>query len=119
MSIQLIGGTAGDVPFNRTFFNVTLGDMVNQNGKEKAVKLTLYLSDGATLDVCSIDELTDAYVAARAYQANTDSCEMTVQLIPYGLIYRIEISPKVENNDRVGFHFKTIIRKSATTRRSR
>jgi hypothetical protein len=118
MSIQLIGGSAGDVPFNRTFFNVTLGDMVSQNGKEKAVKLTLYLSDGATLDVCSIDELTDSYVAARAYQANNDSCELTVQLIPYGLIYRIEISPKVENNDRVGFHFKSSGRK-VTTRRSR
>ena len=119
MSIQLIGGSAGDVPFNRTFFNVTLADLVSQNGKEKSVRLTLYLSDGATLDVCSIDELTDAYVAARAYQANSDSCEMKVQLIPYGLIYRIEISPKAENNDRVGFHFKTVSRKSATTRRSR
>ena len=119
MSIQLIGGTAGDVPFNRTFFNVTLGDMVSENGKEKAVKLTLYLSDGSTLDVCSIDELNDGYVAARAYQGASDSCEVSIQLIPYGLIYRIEISPKIENNDRVGFHYKPVLRKSATARRSR
>jgi hypothetical protein len=119
MSIQLIGGTAGDVPFNRTFFNVTLADMISGNGKDKAVKLTLYLSDGTTLDVCSIDELTDGYVAARAYQKGNDSCDVSVQLIPYGLIYRIEISPKVDNTDRVGFHFKTVSRRSATTRRSR
>jgi hypothetical protein len=118
MAIQLIGGSAGDVPFNRTFFNVTLGEMVSQNGKEKAVKLTLYLSDGTTLDVCSIDELTDSYVAARAYQGESDSCDLTVQLIPYGLIYRIEISPKSAVNSRVGFHFKSVVRK-ATTRRTR
>jgi hypothetical protein len=81
----------------------------------KAVKLTLYLSDGTTLDVCSIDELTDGYVAARAYQKGNDTCDVSVQLIPYGLIYRIEISPKVDNTDRVGFHFKTVSRRSATT----
>ena len=119
MSIQLIGGSAGDVPFNRTFFNVTLADMVSGNGKDKAVKLTLYLSDGTTLDVCSIDELTDGYVAARAYQKGNDSCDVSVQLIPYGLIYRIEISPQVENNDRVGFHFNKPSARKVTTRRSR
>jgi len=118
MAIQLIGGSAGDVPFNRTFFNVTLGEMVSENGKEKSVRLTLYLSDGTTLDVCAIDELTDAYVATRAYQGQTDSCDVSVQLIPYGLIYRIEISPKIQDSSRVGFHFKPIGRK-ITTRRSR
>ena len=130
MSIQLIGGSAGDVPFNRTFFNVTLGDMVSQNGKEKAVKLTLYLSDGATLDVCSIDELTDAYVAARAYQANTDSCELTVQLIPYEQAYAKDFEdmqrrvPSIEKiRERVGFHpvtdLDTILRKVIEYQRQR
>ena len=28
MPVQLIGGSVGDAPFNRTFFNVTLGDLV-------------------------------------------------------------------------------------------
>lgn len=119
MAIQLIGGGGGDVPFNRTFFNVTLGEMIEQNGKEKPVKLTLYLSDGTTLDVCMIDELTDSYLAARAYQGQTDSCEVTVQLIPYGLIYRIEIAPKSEESSRVGFHFKPVGRKAITTRRAK
>lgn len=105
MAITLIGGP-GDVPFNRTFFNVTLGELTDPNGKEKPVKLTLFLSDGTTLDVCSIEELSDQYLSVRAYQGATDSCEVSVQLIPYGLIYRIQIAPKNEQNSRMGFHWK-------------
>ena len=119
MAVQLIGGAPGDAPFNRTFFNVTLGEMVEQNGKEKPVKLTLFLSDGTTLDVCMIDELSDDYLAVRAYQGESDSCELGLQLIPYGLIYRIEISPKTEENSRVGFQWKPVARKGSTTRRSK
>jgi hypothetical protein len=119
MAIQLIGGSAGDVPFNRTFFNVTLGGLVEQNGKEKAVRLTLFLSDGTQLDVSVIDDLSDAYLALRAYQGDSDQIDPSVHLIPYGLIYRIEVSPKDEQNSRVGFQWKQAARKSATTRRSR
>jgi hypothetical protein len=119
MAIQLIGGSAGDVPFNRTFFNVTLGEMVEQGGKEKAVRLTLFLSDGTQLDVSVIDELSDSYLALRAYQGDSDQLDPSVHLIPYGLIYRIEVSPKDEQNSRVGFQWKHAGRKSVTTRRSR
>ena len=119
MAIQLIGGSAGDVPFNRTFFNVTLGEMVEQSGKEKAVRLTLFLSDGTQLDVSVIDELSDSYLALRAYQGDTDQIDPSVHLIPYGLIYRIEVSPKEEPNSRVGFHWKPTGRKIVTTRRSK
>jgi hypothetical protein len=119
MSSQLIGSSSSDVPFNRTFFNVTLGEMIEQNGKEKPVKLTLFLSDGSTLDVCMIDELSDQYLAVRAYQGQSDSCEINVQLIPYGLIYRIEIAPKAQESSRVGFQWKPSARKGLTTRRSK
>src|SRR6185436_9153242 len=116
MTVQLIGEVPGDAPFNRTFFNVTLGAMVEQNGKDKPVKLTLFLSDGTTLDVCVIDELTANYLVVRAYQGDSEACEVGIQLIPYGLIYRIEISPKNEQSSRVGFEWKTSPRKAATTR---
>ncbi len=119
MSIQLIGSSSSDVPFNRTFFNVTLGEMIEQNGKEKPVKLTLFLSDGSTLDVCMIDELSDQYLAVRAYQGQSDSCEINVQLIPYGLIYRIEIAPKSQESSRVGFQWKPTGRRGLTARRSK
>ena len=119
MTIQLIGSNSSDVPFNRTFFNVTLGEMIDHNGKEKPVKLTLFLSDGSTLDVCVIDELSDQYLAVRAYQGQSDSCELGVQLIPYGLIYRIEIAPKSEESSRVGFQWKPQGRKGLTARRSK
>jgi hypothetical protein len=119
MAVELIGGSSGDVPFNRTFFNATLGELVDHNGKDKPVKLTLYLSDGTTLDVCVIDELSDSYLAVRAYQGQSDSCDVSVQLIPYGLIYRIEIAPKTDEGGRVGFQWKAAGRKGSTTRRSR
>lgn len=119
MVIQLIGGSTSDVPFNRTFFNVTLGEMIDQNGKDKPVKLTLFLSDGTTLDVCMIDELSDNYLAVRAYRGESDNCELAVQLIPYGLIYRIEIAPKGEESSRVGFQWKSDTRKSTTSRRAK
>ena len=119
MAVQLIGEIPGDAPFNRTFFNVTLGEMVEQNGKDKPVKLTLFLSDGTTLDVCVIDELTGNYIVVRAYQGESDACDIGIQLIPYGLIYRIEIAPKSEQSSRVGFQWKTVARKGATTRRLR
>lgn len=124
MAITLIGGM-GDVPFNRTFFNVTLGELVDQNGKEKPVKLTLYLSDGTTLDVCMIEHLSDQYLSVRAYRGEGDGdgegCDLATQLIPYGLIYRIEIAPKDVESTRVGFQWKpsVSVRKSGTARRPR
>ena len=119
MAIQLIGGSNGDIPFNRTFFNVTLGEMIDESGKAKPVRLTVFLSDGTTLDVCTIDELSDSYLALKAYQGDTQNCDASVHLIPYGLIYRIEVSPKDEESSRVGFHFKPPLRKSTTARRPR
>jgi hypothetical protein len=116
MAVQLIGNNEGAPPFNRTFFNVTLGGLVDPNGKEKPVKLTLFLSDGSTLDVCRIDSLSDDYLSARAYQGNNDNCELNVHLIPYGLIYRIEISPKaVGNGGRVGFNWHASPKKKSRT----
>src|SRR5689334_19422269 len=119
MAITLIGGP-GDVPFNRTFFNVALGEMADPKGKDKPVKLTLFLSDGSTLDVCAIEELSEQYLSVRAYQGQTDSCEVSVQLIPYGLIYRIQIAPKSEESSRMGFQWKAAATaRKATTRRGR
>lgn len=106
----------GEAPFNRTFFNVTLGDILSHNGKEKEHRLTLYLTDGVTLDVCSIQDLADAHVSLKAFRAGEESCETTTHLIPYPLIYRIEIAPKTEKNDRVGFHWAPT-RKISTSRR--
>jgi hypothetical protein len=104
MPVQLIGGSVGDAPFNRTFFNVTLGDLV-EPAKGQAQKLTLYLVDGTTLDVCRIEEMTDTYLALRVYQGSTDTCETTLHLIPYATIYRLEISQHAPDRagTRVGF----------------
>jgi hypothetical protein len=118
MAIYSLGGNAGDAPFNRTFFNVTLGDVLERIGKTREHKLTLYLTDGSTLDVCNIDELADAYLALRAYAKDEEGCEVSVQLIPYSLIYRIELIPRAEENNRVGFHWAPPGKKGHTGRRS-
>jgi len=117
MAVQLIGGGGTDVPFNRTFFNVTLADLV-EPGKDGAQKLTLYLVDGTTLDVCRIEEMADGYLGVRAYKAGTDACDTTLHLIPYGTIYRLEIAADAGENDggRLGFSWSER-RKSSPSRR--
>ena len=117
MPVQLIGGGAGDAPFNRTFFNVALADLVEPT-KDQAHKLTLYLVDGSTMDVCRIEEMADGYLALRAYRSGTDACDTTLHLIPYGTIYRIEISQHGAEDDggRLGFSW-TDRRKSNLPRR--
>lgn len=103
MAVQLIGGGGADAPFNRTFFNVTLGDLVEPI-KDRAQRLTLYLVDGTTLDVCRIEAMEDGYLSLRAYKAGTDACDTTLHLIPYGTIYRLEIAQHGEDDGaRVGF----------------
>jgi hypothetical protein len=103
MAPYLLGG--GDTPFGRTFFNVSLPEMMDQAGKEKDHRLTLYLGDGTQLEVCAIEELSDNYLVVRGYRAGGDACDLMLDLIPYGLIYRIEIAPKSEANARLGFHW--------------
>jgi hypothetical protein len=116
MSVFTIGGGAGEPPFNRTFFNVTLSDLVERGpDKEKEKRLTLFLTDGSTLDVCAIDELTDQYVALRNFTNGDDACATALQLIPYALIYRVEITPRAASEHRVGFHYTPA--KRATSRR--
>lgn len=103
MVVQLIGGGGADAPFNRTFFNVTLGDLVEPT-KDQAQRLTLYLVDGTTLDVCRIEAMEDSYLSLRAYKSGTEACDTTLHLIPYGTIYRLEISQHGgDDGTKVGF----------------
>lgn len=107
MALITFGGAMPNAPFNRTFFNVTLGDVLENDGLVQDKKLTLFLTDGSTLEVCQIEELTDQYVALRAYRGDDASCSLAVTLIPYNLIYRIEIAPKdATEPDRLGFNWK-------------
>ncbi len=117
MPVYTLGGGHGEPPFSRTFFNVTLGDLLEKDGKEKDHKLTLFLTDGTTLDVCSIDELADQYLVLRAYRGNEDACDLSLNLVPYALIYRIELAPKATDSARVGFHWAPPPKVRATARR--
>jgi hypothetical protein len=105
MPIYLLGGGGNEPPFNRTFFNTTLGDILERHGKDRTYKLTLFLVDGLTLEVCEIADLSDHYMSVRAFQSDDDRCETAVNVIPYGTIYRIQLSPKEEDNGRMGFHW--------------
>ncbi len=119
MPIPIFGGPGG-VPFDRTFFNVTLGDLLGRDGKDRPQKLTLFLADGTTLEVCTIDQMADSYLALHAYGREAEACDMSEHLIPYGIIYRIELSPKGgEEGGRVGFHWEPAARKAAARKTSR
>lgn len=118
MPVYMLGSGGAQAPFNRTFFNVTLGDLLQKAGREKGQKLLLYLADGTALDVCSIDVLADDYIAVRSYRPNEEACELSVNLIPYSLIYRIELTPKdADNSTRLGFHWAPPVKKATTIRK--
>ena len=121
MPIHMFGGSPPQGPFNRTFFNVTLGDVLERSSNEKGgTKLLLYLGDGITLDVCAIDEITDDYLVVRSYREEGDTCDLSVNLIPYTLIYRIELTPKdADNSARLGFRWAPPSRRGTGVRKSK
>lgn len=106
MAIHLIGQRPGQGPtFDRSFFRSTFDTLVERLGKDQATRLTLFLLDGSTLQVCQIDELADEFMVVRGYTGDEERCEVAVNLIPYGLIYRIELAPKEGQDGRVGFRW--------------
>jgi hypothetical protein len=119
MPLYLLGGGGGDAPFNRTFFNVTLGELTARSGRDQNHKLTLFLIDGAQLEVCAIDELADAYVVLRAYRSEEEDSEINVNLIPYNIIYRMELAPRQSaSSSRLGFRWTpSAARKSTSIRK--
>jgi hypothetical protein len=119
MPVYMVGSGGAQTPFNRTFFNVTLGEIVQGTAKEKTHKLLLFLADSTTFDVCSIDDLADEYLVVRAYKEQEQSCDLSINLIPYSLIYRIELTPKSsDNSTRLGFRWEPPVKRSTSVRKS-
>ena len=103
MSIHFIGESSSAAPpFDSLFFKSAFDQVVERAGKG-AQKLTLFLSDGSQFDVCEIVELADAYMVLRGYAESGDACDLALTVLPYGLIYRLELGPKSNNSTRVGF----------------
>ena len=103
MPIVLLGESGGGIPFGRTFFNSSFDPLIHKMGKDSSRRLVLYLSDGTTFEVAQIDELAENYLVLRGYKGESDTNEQSVSLLPYGLIYRIELGTKSETTTRVGF----------------
>jgi len=119
MSIHFIGESAAAAPpFDSLFFKSSFDQIVEKAGKT-ANRLTLFLSDGTSFDVCQMEELADAYMVVRGYREAGDTCDLAVNVIPYGLIYRLELGPKGGGTTRVGFAWTptTVRRKGETKRR--
>jgi hypothetical protein len=105
MSIHFIGESSSAAPpFDALFFKSAFDQIVERAGKHTK-KLTLFLSDGSVFDVCEIVELNDAYMVVRGYAEATDACDLAVSILPYGLIYRLELGPKGTDPTRVGFRW--------------
>lgn len=98
------------VPFGRAFFNATLDPLLTEMGSGKPLRVTLHLTDGLTLDLCQIDELADDFLVVRAMKteeaADGAACDVSMHLIPYGLIYRVELAPRPDADKRVGFAYQ-------------
>lgn len=101
MSIYLLGH--GSVPFGRTFFNTSLDEILAKAGEGRPQRVTLFLTDGLALDVCDILELGSDYLTVHALKSAEEPCDPTLHLVPYGLIYRVEVAPKAGDDKRLGF----------------
>lgn len=97
-------GAEGDAPFGRPFFTATLESIRDKAGGDAgSQKLALFLTDGLALDVCRIEELAERYLVVRGYAGTGTACDVRLHVIPYGLIYRIELGPKPDGDNRLGF----------------
>lgn len=113
MSLWMLGGGGWQQPFNRTFFNVSLGEILKRAGREKGSRLTLHLIDASPLDVRAIEELSDQYVLLTASGRDEDDSDPRLHVLPYSAIYRIEIARAAENEHRrLGFRWMPIPAKS-------
>ncbi len=105
MPIHLIGESAGHAPpFNRAFFSSTIGDIIGKSSQNVPQKLTLFLTDGATLDLCNIEGMNDEYMIVRIFHGHGKACGTIINILPFALIYRVQLTPVGhEDVDRAGF----------------
>jgi hypothetical protein len=103
MPIVLLGESGGGTPFGRSFFNSAFEPLVHKLGKDAAKRLLLYISDGTIFEVAQIEELAENYLVVRGYKGDEDAAEQSIQVLPYGLIYRLELGSQPESGTRVGF----------------
>lgn len=102
MAIPMIG-EPGRSTFNRSFFNIRLDQLIKTaGGTEETIRITMFLSDGLRLGLCHIEELSDDYMVVRGHQ-DEPGCDLSLHVIPYGLIYRLEIDPAGSHEPKMGF----------------
>ncbi|MBI4565721.1 MAG: hypothetical protein HY716_13590 [Planctomycetes bacterium] len=94
------------LPFDRTFFNTNLENLLKASELGESVSLKLYMIDGSILDVCQIDDLKEEFLIVRGYRNEESACDLTLQIIPYGAIYRLEIGPRSNRDQRMGFSWR-------------
>ena len=118
MALWMLNGGGGP-PFNRTFFNVALGEIFERAGKETGSRLTLYLVDGSQIDVRAIEDLSDQFMTVCASIHNEEEPEKHLHVLPYTSIYRIEVAGATdEESRRLGFQWATLADKSRTRRKA-
>lgn len=120
MTLWMMGSAGTQAPFNRTFFNVALGELLGPDKSGRAHRLLLHLVDGTPLDVRSIETLSEYYFIVRACGANEDSAKVPLHVLPYGAIYRIELDDRSdEENRRLGFQWAPMEERLHQVRRGR
>jgi len=118
MTLWMLGGGNWQPPFNRTFFNVSLAELLDRGGKDRASRLTLYLVDGSQLDVRTIDSLSDQFLTVRAALRDEGESELGLHVLPYSSIYRIEVARATDGESRkLGFRWSSFAGRGHAPRR--
>ncbi len=120
MTLWMMGGGGWQPPFNRTFFNASLAELLERAGRGTESRLTLYLVDGSQLDVRAIESLSDQFLTVRAAFRDEGESELSVHALPYSSVYRVEVARAADGDVRkLGFRRSSLAARSHTPGKGR
>lgn len=92
--------------FDKTFFEEFLGQRVAKACPMQADEIPVvlvHLADGAVLDVCHVEESTEAWIALLHFTQVPECERMDLSFVRYETIVRITVSPRSRTERKVGF----------------
>jgi hypothetical protein len=92
--------------FDRQFFGSVLQEHVRAEiaaNPGKAPVVELHLMGGATLDLCHVVRLADAWVAVAYFCREDVFDDVDIAFLPYGTITRVTLTMRSKEERRIGF----------------
>lgn len=136
MPIHLLGThERTGAAFQRDFYETMLHDLIDQARRAPGYGLRLFLIDGAIIDVCHFNAITDRYLTVAALPPDAEIpethsveappdhghgsvcqeglCDMTIDIIPFEVVYRVQLTSSKAKERRVGFHLGAAVARRA------